>query len=362
MFKARIIQTIDDLKAIEGEWSSLYSSVPECHVIFSSWQYVFTFASFHDKHGWLVIAIYTESSDELVGIFPLEVFAGKLNGVDARACRSLGTKYAYYTDYLVCPAYRADVITAFLTVVRDTLRCDLLHFGAAHERSINYLMLVESLDPADYRLRRNRNVPYVDARSISFADYFVNKKHRRVLADAKRNARRLSELGNVDFTLHSDVADVRSLIGMLLQIHEDKFSDDHHYGRLDGNWKDFFARLFEQKAAAIVTELSVLRLNGEVVAACMGFSSKGVRCYYLPVYMASYAKFAPGKVLLMKLLERSFEDKDFFCFGPGLHPYKGDWSQATAETKQMWIFLSDRSRTEMAGRISENFLSLFDAA
>jgi CelD/BcsL family acetyltransferase involved in cellulose biosynthesis len=196
----------------------------------------------------------------------------------------------------------------------------------------------------------------------SFSEYCTLKAHRRVLADARRNERRLAEQGEVEFIVDSAADEAGSLIGSLLQIHADKFSAHHHYDQLEMGWKEFFSFLFRQPAARQVTELAALRLNGELIAACAGFASKGLRIYYFPGYIEQYAKFAPGKVLLMKLIERSFDNNDFFCFGPGQHPYKGEWSQAIAETKQMWIFLSERGRTEMSGRISGNLLSLFDTA
>jgi CelD/BcsL family acetyltransferase involved in cellulose biosynthesis len=360
VFNARVIQRIDELKAIENDWNTLYLSIPENHALFSSWQYVFSFASFYDKLGWSVVAISSVANNELVGIFPIEILAGKVNGTEARVCRSLGTKFAYYTDYLVAPAHRADAINAFLSIVRDNLRCDVLHFGPAHEKSINYLMILESLSPSDYRLTKNRHTPYIDARSSSFADYCAQKERRRVLADARRNERRLAEQGDLAFTIHTCASEAASLIDLLLAIHAGRFSEQHHYDRMDKNWKGFFSSLFRQTTARCVTNIAALRLNGELIAACAGFASKGLRIYYFPVFIEQYARFAPGKVLLMKLIQESFDSKDFFCLGPGEHPYKGPWSQAIAETKQMWIFLSERGRTEMSGRLSGNLLSLFD--
>lgn len=77
-------------------------------------------------------------------------------------------------------------------------------------------------------------------------------------------------------------------------------------------------------------KISVLKINGEVIAANLGFVFNQRFYYYMPVlFSKKFDKFSPGKVLISHLVEWSIVNKiKVFDFGLGDENYKKYWSNS----------------------------------
>lgn len=357
-----IIKTFDALREMKESWRSLYASLPENTIAFSSWEYIYAFVLFYRPANWMVICAYKdESFNELVGVFPLEIYQGELEDGIIKVCRPLGSIFAYYSDFLTAADIRAEVINAAIPILRDSFGCEALYYGYIHEESKNYLLLIESIAPRaeEYKLIRQKVSPYIDARTLDFETFFASKK-KSTLPDARRCRRRLAEQGGLDILNVADTDGMGQEIKELLRIHGNKFAGRHIYDNIDSRWGQFFAELIDAEAGKGIVELVIMRLNGEIIAGSLNFLCKGRRYYYMPFSVKKYDKFSPSKVLMAHLIEKTFEENGVFCFGPGVFPYKEDWCQAIAELKVLWLFLTPRARELLPQRAGLNINSLFD--
>lgn len=354
---AHIINRTEDLVAFRTEWNRLYDSVPEDTVLFSSWDYIHGYVSFHQPVNWFVVALYpNQAASRPIAIFPLELHEGMVAGNRVKICRSLGLLYAVYTDYLVAPDHRADSLGALVQVLKQSFDCDALLFGLTHENSKNYLLLAESAARDECKIIRQKIAPYIDTRSIAFETLFAEKK-KSTRADAQRCIRRLSEQGTLEFsTAPPDAAAIEALVSR----HAEKFSGHHHNDSISANWQDFFRHIAGNETYRTIIDYSALKLNGSTIAAHLGFKGKGRRVYTLPIYDERFERYSPAKVLLYRLIETAYAEREVFCFGPALYPYKLDWCQATAELKFIWLFLTPKAKSLLPDRACGGLAGLFD--
>lgn len=352
-----VISRLEELAAFRTEWNRLYDSLPDDTIIFSSWDYIHGYVSFHRPENWSVIVLFPDqTSSRPIAIFPIERLEGPVAGNPLRVCRSLGFAYAGYVDYLVSPAHRIEAFNVLFAVLKNSYHCDALLFGWTLESSKNYILLLESAQRDEVRNFRNKNTPYIDTRSVAIETFFAGKK-KSTQADAQRCIRRLSEQGVLAFSSH---APDESQIEALLDRHAQKFSVGHHYDVLNPNWQGFFNYLATTEAYRNLIDYSALTLNGSTIAAHLGFKGKGRKIYSLPVYDEAFDRYSPSKVLLFRLIETAFAERSVFCFGPGLFPYKEDWCQATAELKSLWFFLTPLAKAVLPDRVRGSMVGLFD--
>ena len=162
----------------------------------------------------------------------------------------------------------------------------------------------------------------------SWNAYYIENVNKSIRADSKRQRKRLSELGTLEFILANDANDIESITEkMILQ----KRRRYHETGVRDiftrKNVKDFYI----QTALALVPigkiNVAALKLNGRILATHWGLISNNTFYYLMPTYEgAEWKKFSCGRILLEFLLEWSFERKlNIFDFTGGGEEYKKIW-------------------------------------
>jgi len=82
-------------------------------------------------------------------------------------------------------------------------------------------------------------------------------------------------------------------------------------------------RIVEAAADAGSLHLSWLECGGSVIATHLGFEHRGLLHWYIPTYAMDWGKYAPGRLLLLKLIEWSIDHGlSGFDFMRGEEPYK----------------------------------------
>lgn len=78
--------------------------------------------------------------------------------------------------------------------------------------------------------------------------------------------------------------------------------------------------------------LSWLDCGGSVIATHLGFQHRGLLHWYIPTYALDWSKYAPGRLLLLKLIEWSIDHGlSRFDFMRGEEPYKAHLANARCE-------------------------------
>lgn len=151
---------------------------------------------------------------------------------------------------------------------------------------------------------------------------------KRLLKDNARMVRRLSELGQLKYSISSNRDEYNAIIEITLQQKTDRYLLTGVRNLLDNeNIYSFYKGLYDGLSKSLNVHLSSLTLNGEVLATHLGIVY-GKRFYYLmPTFsQGDYEKFSPGRLLLDFLVKNSIEEKlEVYDFTIGSELYKKKW-------------------------------------
>lgn len=131
----------------------------------------------------------------------------------------------------------------------------------------------------------------------------LRKVDKKLVADTERRERKLvSEHGDLTFELESKspVADLDELIHLKKQQYTRTGKDDAVL--FEESNATLLRGLLSVKVAECAGVLSVLRVNGKLVAAHFGLRCNDVLHFWFPVYAKEYATFSPGRILYRNVL------------------------------------------------------------
>ena len=174
--------------------------------------------------------------------------------------------------------------------------------------------------------------------------------------DAVYKARKLGGHGKLRFTLNEPLASLRPLMETLCDQNLRKFGDQHACRHLP-KWSAYLPELAIALSVSGLSQLSTLRLDGEVVASVLSFVHKQRRSLYLIDYDPKFVRYSPSKILLKKLIEQTFADGGVFCFGAGSSAYKRDWGPAVGELKAVLVFFNPAARAALEGQLGLRWLN-----
>ncbi len=101
-------------------------------------------------------------------------------------------------------------------------------------------------------------------------------------------------------------------------------------------------QIADAAAAAGHLHLCWLQCGDEIIATHLGFEHQGFLHWYIPTYAMTWAKFAPGRLLLLKLIEWAIDNGlSGFDFMRGDEPYKTRLSNDYCELTD-FIFANSR--------------------
>ncbi|MBA5687984.1 GNAT family N-acetyltransferase [Rugamonas apoptosis] len=358
-YHAELLSTIDALDAIKDQWQALCAALPENTGFFSSYSYLRSYLDFHQPNGWVVVAIYGADRAQLLGVFPLSIFNVQDGDNNYRACKPIGTPYAPYYDFAVRSQCRREVLSILIhNVLRGHFKCDLAFLGPLHDSSPLSIVLLEELDAPMIKMVSNRDaLSQIDTRGQTLEAYFRRRKSL-TLPNARYQERRLRKCGNVEICLTEHGADLANVVMELCQRNEEHFPEENYY-RQHADWKTYMTQLATQLAPQGFAEIATLRLDQQVIASALSFLQPGRRYFYLIAYDPAFGRHSPSKILMAHLIERTFAEKNVFCFGAGQYQYKLDWCQSLGDIRTPVIFYTPEARRALDEKIVAGKMSAF---
>ncbi|MGY8526637.1 GNAT family N-acetyltransferase [Paracidovorax citrulli] len=337
--RLRSITDPEELLTIRDAWERLWNQTCAPTGLFSSWAYVAAYVMHRQPAGWLVLVL-SDADGEPVGIFPLQRVDIAQGERSWRLLRPLGVRYASYIDYPIRAEYREHAWRALARVLPSHLQCDALLLGPLHETSADRHSVLAHLahfHPVGIAVP---TVAEIDT-AQGFDSYAAGRK-KATIPDARRCARRLAERGAVSVRYPSDDADIEHVVDLVRQWQQERFDDRHLFGDA-AQWGPTLAA-FMRAVPPAQRRVATLDVDGQIIAAQLGFALKGRHYYFLAASSPAFHRDSPSKVLLAELVQTAFREGSRFCFGGGLMPYKTDWANATASIHFVWTFFSDGAR------------------
>jgi CelD/BcsL family acetyltransferase involved in cellulose biosynthesis len=142
----------------------------------------------------------------------------------------------------------------------------------------------------------------------------------------RRAERRLLKIGPLRFEVcHRRPVPAR-ILEILLRHKTEWLRANHMQSWMSGKASDsatLLHRIAEAAADAGSLHLSWLECGGSVIATHLGFEHRGLLHWYIPTYAMDWGKYAPGRLLLLKLIEWSIDHGlSGFDFMRGEETYK----------------------------------------
>ncbi|MHC4971799.1 MAG: GNAT family N-acetyltransferase [Planctomycetota bacterium] len=335
-------------RALEPEWRDLFERARHRNYfltfdwIWRSWQHV------GRVRGHKLFVVVGRRDGKAVLIWPL-VRCRKLLW---RAAEWIGGEHAYRLDFLVEDAPEAaewlEAAWSFVTKALDFLW-------------INHMTDDALLVPF---LRRTRGVgrnveaaPYIDWSEWSDWEAYYRKRSKNLRGDLGRRRRRLAEQGEVVFERVTSASEAQETLEWILE-YKSAWMRNTGLRTQDGGvdtptTQEFYRAVVADACASGNLCLVTLTVDGNLIAAEMGFLFERLFVYEIGAYDPAWEKYAPGKVLMADLVRWTLENNcaifDFMPFGQS---YKYLWAPKEAESSTYLVPCSAWGRVLVAWRRS----------
>ena len=201
-------------------------------------------------------------------------------------------------------------------------------------------------------------------------EVFKESIPKKVLADSRRQRKRLSNLGSLKFNVINANENNHAFLKIMFAFKQERYKQMgvNNFLKLKEH-RDFYQNIPQSISSTARIHCSTLTLDGEVIALHWGLIDKSTFYYLMPAYnISEWAKFSPGKLLLEDLMQWSIENKlSLFDFTGGEETYKKIWSNNSISLHEIihpftawgyaYLFLLDLGRPvkKFFLRIVKNF-------
>ena len=200
---------------------------------------------------------------------------------------------------------------------------DLIHFQKQNDQTISILNYMGfSKDSHSLHLKA-----YNSSLEKDWDQYYKSIK-KRIRSDSERQIRRLKKIGNIKFDIARSINDKKNIIKKMIEQKYGRYEKTKVWNmfKID-HYKDFYEKLAYLYPKNFQVHCSSLKVGNEVIATHVGIYDKKTFYYLMPANnLNEWEKYSPGRLLLIKLLEWSINNKlSIFDFTIGGEAYKKIW-------------------------------------
>ena len=152
---------------------------------------------------------------------------------------------------------------------------------------------------------------------INFDDYNKYKEtedYKKIFKDVYRQKKRLNNFGIIETEfLRIDDINFYKNIDSLLEFKINWYKKNNiDINKIFSNLKNFYIKICLCNEF-YKAEVSVTKVNNEIIAGCIGFIKDGVYYYIYPSYSDDWNIYSPGKIHLLSILDY-YNLKGYLCF------------------------------------------------
>jgi CelD/BcsL family acetyltransferase involved in cellulose biosynthesis len=327
------VQVLDDVNALLGvssEWEQLWRQTPEVSA-FQALDWILACARHGAHSDTSCLAMVLRAGDEPVAIFPTQLSA-------RGALSFIGAELSNYCGPVYVPGLLSSIVMAWRNAVSADPRIHTIDLTGLRERSPFLIFLAQTDFPRWGKpvVVEMFNCPEVDLQEGW--DKVLRRHKSRQRANWRRKWESLAELGPVEFLETTDPEELAEGFPRLFELYEARW----HGKRIRPVFGPQQYRLQLQAAKGLGTQrlvrLSLIRLDGEVIAFAYGMRGATYSTSYVLAHDAPFEVFSPGLLLLIKVLEAAAARGDTcYDFSLGALPYKAMW--ATGEQRVFSVLI-----------------------
>lgn len=303
-----------------GTWNDLLQH-NETNEVFLTYQWVTCWWNYVRKNNKLLVLMAKEGG-ACVGIAPLMLTPRRVGPVTYTAVEFLGTGESDYTDFIIKPERKSDVLRAFIAFI-DSVRdeWDVISLQNIPETSKTVPELRSLLKDSKYGLRALPDVicpALIISADEEFARACTNKKSLR------RHYNYFNRKGLLTFSTIDSLEEVTEFLPEFFQQHMDRRAIAGGVSKFrDKQIREFYQCLANKLLAQDWLRFSVVKFDEIPIAFHFGFEYFGKFVWYKPTFNTDYLKKSPGEVLIKFLLEDAIaKNLDEFDFTIGNEAFK----------------------------------------
>lgn len=302
--------------------------------LYLTFPYVFAWLkTFEEAQSALVIFCFEQ--DTLVGFAPFLV--------TGKEAKNAGDGLWGYSGIIWKHGYR-DVVFEACVERLGQHGVERVEIGPIHEQAFEeYREYFHTLP--DACLEELPGAPFID--TAVDKDVYIKSLPKAAYKDAARCERRLSDMGQLRMERITAQNGSNGVIEHAMDLFLEMYDVQWPQGRFirDARWRDMYIALANACIeTGLYLDFSLLILDEQVIAAHYGFIVNNRLYYFTPTYNTLFASLSPGKVLMKRLLDDSFERGMIFDFQNDAEEYKLLWTDKIS-TRHWLRFAVNGSRT-----------------
>jgi CelD/BcsL family acetyltransferase involved in cellulose biosynthesis len=313
----QVLNNVDALRDVSSEWERLWRQTPEVSA-FQAPEWILACA----EHGGDpdIFAMVLRTGGQPLAIFPTQLSArGTLSFIGAELSNYCGPVYV--------PGALPPIMTSWRDAVSADPRIRAIDLSGLRERSPFLRLLARTNFPkwGEPVVVEMFTCPEVDLHEAW--DKVLRKHKARQRANWRRKWDSLAALGRLEFLETSDPDELATTFPRLFELYEARWRGKRVRGAFGQEQYRLQLEAAKGLGAKGLVKLSLMRLDGEVIA--FAYAMRGVTdsTSYVLAHNAAFDVFSPGMLLLINVLEAAAARGDgCYDFSLGDDSYKTVWA------------------------------------
>jgi len=303
-------------------WKGWLNQSPDPHVFFEpslvkAW--FDTYAELRDISPRFLIATYTSGT---VIFYPL--VSDRCGWKDAwlRILRPVGFTEFDYHDPIVAGDFSDSCFKSFW----EALKIELSKPDIAVDVVLIPRIREQAVKGHDGFYEANR-APFLNLSNFESYDDLVSTLHKQLRQELRRQPRRLSALGKLEFYVlnRGETSIAMEMLPQFLETHSARWPQAYKP-------RNFYKNLIQHCLPEGILHISILKSCGNAISWHIGFLYKKRFYYYVSSFDQRMATYSPGKLHLAKLIEEAIhDDVEIFDFLTGQESYKLEWANGSIQ-------------------------------
>lgn len=335
--KLRIVTTRQEFEELATPWQRLWPAGTANRNVFST-------------HAWHRLYLSRYNATGSAQAFKLAIVVGEIDGqteliipltqqrrFGVTTLKWIGDPVSQYGDVLIGDLEnKQDTIEQGLAFAARETRSDCLILERVH---VDSAISISFHSKNAIALRKHR-APKAEFSFFESADAYVGRLSSGRRKKQRRLWRRLSDVAPLKFDvlLPGPEAKIRTEQALAMKRAMLALQGTYSRGFSNPDFIPFFLEAAADPSAGVGFEIATLVSGDKLVAAEIGFRNAGTYVAHIGVFDNNYRKFAPGHLLMEKIMRRLFElGVETYDFLPPDDEYKSEWGTSAADVTDFAI-------------------------
>jgi hypothetical protein len=320
--KIRVINSSNELVAIDKIWNAIISANPETNAPFYSWEW-FYYSWVHLNDGETPYVILAEERGEIIGILPLVLSTKSRYGISYNELSFCNTANTPRNTIFVSNIKHEQRVTEniFAHLLLKTSDWDIINLvNISNRTTLHDYLLKSKLNYAMIQTLGRQSPRVVIGEEESIDTYFNKHVSKKTRKRYRVNLDRLKTCHlNWEIRFYTAENEMREGLSSVISVRENSWKEKFEANR----YQLFISEVSQKLSLSGEILISVLYIGNQPAAAIHVLRKN--KDYYAITndYNMKYREYAPGACLLYYVLQKAFSESwNFFDITGEAHDYK----------------------------------------